>query len=185
MKPKIDLRAFAKWIILAVAIIMLSTWKIGAQTNVLPVLTTNYVMAVPYYREVNGQLYNTERSSLWKPFYGDILQIATNELIISTFTQEPIYQAVTVEGDDGIHIHPQLMSKNVVVGHKKVTGRKIILVHYSEDQGLATGQTIEFRAMRVGTKNYNGEVIEIWDYGMLHVAAVVTTNYPPQAKRKN
>jgi hypothetical protein len=153
-----------------------------AQTNSAPVVTTNWVTAVPYYREVNGQLYNIQRSILWQTLYGDILKVSTNEMVVSTFTTEPVYEAATTSREvdnymGGIAGYREVPTQ-VQTGDKKVYGAKIIVRNCPENLEPAVGETIQLRVMRVGTTNYDGDILELWDCGTPHVVMVVTTNYP-------
>ena len=53
--------------------------------------------------------------------------------------------------------------------------------------GSVTGLQ-DFQAMDIGTTNYNGEIMPLWDCGKeitSQTVTVITTNYPPQAKSKN
>jgi hypothetical protein len=52
-----------------------------------------------------------------------------------------------------------------MVDEKKAPGKKFILRNYPESLSLTVGQTIQFTAMRVGTSDYNGDTLELWDYG--------------------
>jgi hypothetical protein len=61
MKTTLNLRAFAKWSILEVAIIMVSGWQIKAQTNIAPIISTNQNTVTPEIREVNGQSYDVSK----------------------------------------------------------------------------------------------------------------------------
>jgi len=158
-----------------------------AQSNLSPVIATNWVTAVPYFREVNGQLYNTERSVLWTNFQGDILKVLTDEIVVSTFTMEPVYKTepvkIPIYNNLGVTTGYRLVRTQVQTGEKKVRGRKIVLSHYPANLAPAVGQTVSFRAMRVGTSIYKGDVLELWDYGTPHVMMVVSTNSgPPAAK---
>ncbi|HXR47413.1 MAG TPA: hypothetical protein VN784_08215 [Candidatus Limnocylindrales bacterium] len=166
-----------------IAVLIASTLglRAGAQTNSTPVVSTNFVTAVPWFREVNGQLYNIQRSVLWQTLYGDILKVSTNELVVSTFTMEPVYEAATTSREvdnymGGIGGYRQVPTQ-LQTGEKKVYGAKIIVLDCPENLNPAVAETIQLRVMRVGTTNYNGDVLELWDCGTPHVLKVVTTNY--------
>jgi hypothetical protein len=176
----------AKLLIGIALFVVMFGWRSDAQTDVAPTISTNWITAAENFREVNGQLYNTERSVLWTGFQGECLEVLTNAIAISTFTIEPIYQAATtteyVPTGEFSPDKPVLVATKVQVGEKKVPGRKIILHNYPANLYAAAGQTISFRAIKVGTSNYKGDTLELWDYGTPHVVMVVTTNYPPQLK---
>jgi hypothetical protein len=147
----------------------------GAQTSVVPGSDAGFIRAPDWLRDVNGQLYDINKDDSWKSMDGDILKVSTKGIIVSTFTMEPIYQAATVTE----RMHPErdylhasdarndehLVATKVQVGEKKVPGSKIILRNYPANLSPAIGQPISFRAMQVGTSDYNGDTLELWDYG--------------------
>ena len=156
--------------------------RVEAQTNVAPVVTTNLVTAVPYYREVNGKLYNTEWSTLWKDFQAEVLTTSTNGLLVQTFTLKPIYQASTtsIPTHDylGQIIGYRTVPTKVQVDTEKIPDLKFFVRNYPPDLVPTVGQEISFRAMQVGTIAEDGSTFQLWDYGTPHVVMVVTTNYP-------
>jgi hypothetical protein len=171
--------------IFLVAIAALTGWQVGAQTNEAPFVRTNWVTAAPFFREVNHQLYNTQRSILWKDLQGDILSVSPNWIVISTFTMKPIYQAATTSREvdnywGGIAGYRNVTTQ-VHVGDEKMPGQTILLKNYPDNLQAAVGQTIPFKALRTGTADYQGERLELWDYGTPHVVMVLATNPPPSA----
>lgn len=144
-----------------------------------PLVQTNFVEAAPNFRKVNGKLYNTSRSVLWQDYKGDILNVDTNGMLLSTFTEKPVYQAastsVPIIGPRKETLGYRQEVTKVQVDTKKVDGPKCFLRNYPN---ALPGQTITFRAMRAGTSSYSGSVIDVLDCGVPNVAAVVTTNRP-------
>jgi hypothetical protein len=67
--------------------------------------------------------------------------------------------------------------QRVVTGFNKIPGMKFVVQNY-ETTNAAVGETIWVKAIRVGTTDYNGQRLELWDHGKPHVVMVVTTNYP-------
>jgi hypothetical protein len=123
-------------------------------------------------RVVSGQIYNIYQSVLWKSMDGDVLKVLTNGLVLSTFTIEKKQQAVVVRRlkansymttDESKKYHD--VTEMVDVGEEKVPGRKIILRNYPTNLDPAVGQTISFWATKVGTIEYEGDTLELWDYG--------------------
>ena len=155
--------------------------RVEAQTNVAPIVTTNWVTAVPYYREVNGHLYNTELSTLWKDFQADVLAASTNGLLVQTFTTKPIYQAST----RSIPTHNYLgaitgyrtVPTTIQVDTQKIPDLKFFLRNCPPGLAPTVGQEISFRAMQVGTIEEDGGTFQLWDYGMPHIVMIVTTNF--------
>jgi hypothetical protein len=168
-----------KW--LTIVVVML-TLACDAQTNnkiaspqFKTILVTNEVKAVPTYREVDGQLYNTKRSILFKSLEGNCLEVATNGLLIALV--EPVWGRMDSlpswrDGDEYMGLNP---SQQVRVGEKE-TGKIIFLKHYFQTTNPAVTQDLSFNAMQTGTVNYNGHTFELWDCGEPHIAVVVKTN---------
>jgi hypothetical protein len=123
-----------KTLIPLIVIVALAGWQVKAQTNLASVILTNWLTAASSFREVNGQLYNTESSILWTNFQGECLKVLTNDLAISTFTMEPVYQAGTttrfVPGFPRLPGRHEIVPVKVLVAENKVPGRKIILRNY-------------------------------------------------------
>lgn len=137
-------------------------WNVGAQTDQAP---------SPYW-VVKGQVYDINKSSLWKRFDGTILKVLTNGLVVETFTVETKQQAVVVRRlkansymttDESKKYHD--VTEMVDVGTEKVLGRKIIIQNYPVKENPAVGKTISFLAMQTGTSEYNGDRFELWDLG--------------------
>jgi hypothetical protein len=174
-------------LILLAAIVALTGLQAAAQTNLAPVIRTNQITAAENFREVNGKLYNSDRSVLWTNFQADCLRVSTKELLLSTFTMNPVYDVVAttkivhrgIYDDIG---EPRLVPEQVKVGDQKVSGKKIILQNYPPELFPAVGQVLNFRAMRIGTSSSYGDTLELWDYGTPHVVMVLTTNFPNRFK---
>jgi hypothetical protein len=153
-----------------------------AQTNLAPTIRSNWIAAAGNFREVNGQLYNTERSVLWRSFNGKCLQVLTNGILIQTYTNEQTFETVTISRSV-----PDLMRggvrtvtspEKIPTDIKQVPEMKLILQNYPTNPKPTVFLSIPFRAFRVGTTDFNGEKLEVWDYGTPHFVMVVTTNYP-------
>ena len=124
-------------------------------------------------RVVNGQLYDLNdtdhRDASWKFLEGDVEKVFTNRIVISTFTWNTIYGASTrsiqTRNYLGHVVGSRTVPTQVQVGTEKAPGKKFILRNYPENLSPTVGQTIQFTAMRVGTSDYNGDTLELWDYG--------------------
>ena len=111
----------SKILIALVAIAAAFSWEAEAQREKAP----------SSYWVVNGQIYDIHKSSLWGKIAGNIVKILPNGIVVETFTIEPVYQAVSTTGDDGIHIRPQIIAKQVH-RREKSSGQKD---NYSELPG--------------------------------------------------
>jgi hypothetical protein len=137
MKPKLITLGF-----------LFGAMVLSAQTNFVLVFKTNYLTAVPWYREVDGQLYNT-RYSL--KFQRVIASVESN--------------------DDGSLIVGWNTNGAAATNFEK----EILLLNYPTN-GVTNGEKLNFRALPVDMTNLNGNEIEIWDYGKPHVVETVTSN---------
>lgn len=152
-----------------------------AQTDkVEKIVTTNIVTSADWFRNVDGKLYNTQKSALWTNIQVNVLQATTNGLLIQTFTTEPIHEASTrtiaTRNYLGHITSQRVVPTTVEVGSKKVPLQTILLRNYPTNLVGSVGKTMSIRAMRVGTTDHKGEVVELWDYGTPHRVVVVSTN---------
>jgi hypothetical protein len=148
-----------KTVIILMTIATTLGWQAGAQL----------IEAPANLRDVDGALYYIDQDALWENLQGDVLNVSTNAMALSTFTMEPIYEATTKTGyvptGEFSPDREVLVPTKVEVGKKQVPGKKIVLRNYPKELYPAVGQSITFRAMRVGTAIYNGDTLELWDYG--------------------
>jgi len=177
-----------------VAISLISGWQINAQTNTVPVtnsmtiITTNVWKTMPWYREVNGQFYDPSHSDLWKHLKGlvEVKEILPHAVILQWCEERKI-----------------LDEQGRVKAVNRIYGKKFMMRNFSlqlvtagpdgwEANGsMPVGDVTElqdYQAMEIGTTNYNGEVMPLWDCGKEITSQTVTaiiTNYPQQAKNKN
>lgn len=191
---------FPKGVALTVLIAAASVCKIGAQTNVLPatnlvpILTTNFVEVKPWYREVNGQVYDPEHSSRWMTVGGRVTEVLSNAIIVQLVSELPTdYRKVGTVYGRGWHA-----PEYVPFGEKDVPGATIMLLNHANNSAIVrnsegvevpamqVGYRVAPAAMFVGTTNYNGKVLPLWDCGCeppSGVLTVVSTNNLPRPKR--
>jgi hypothetical protein len=131
------------------------------------------------FREVNGQLYNSSFSKLWKIQTGKILEVQTNGVVLQTFTNHNVYQNVFVEGRGGTpgsygstsdHYEKRLMSSDLV------PEKRIFINNYHIG---AVDQEISVPAMKTGTIQIGGTMFEEWDCGTSYITPPPT---PEQIK---
>jgi len=123
------------------------------------------------FRTVDKKTYST-LDSKWETFQGDCVKVMPEEIIISTFSFKPKQQAVVVRRlkansymttDESKKYHE--VTEMVNVGKEKVEGPKIILRNYPALLFPAVGKEIVFKAIRVGTADFSGDLLEVCDYG--------------------
>ena len=106
-------------------------WHASAQTDQAP---------SPYW-VVNGQIYDTYKSSLWRRMDGDIVKVLTNGIVVETFTVETKQQAVVeqhaTQGAFGFTGRYHSETKLVDVGEEKVPGKKIMILNYPDQENPA------------------------------------------------
>ncbi len=150
-------------------------------TNAVPVITTNVWTRMPWYREVDGRVYDPQRSALWKELNGlaEIKKILPDAVVWQWCQDRQMFN------DQG-----SLMSVS------RIYGKKFVIRHYSleivqagpsgwEPAGTEkVGNVVNLQGLKmmyVGTKNYSGEVLPVWDCGesvKSLTVTVVATNYP-------
>ena len=150
---------------------------ISGETNYI--VQTNWVTAVPWYREVDGQLYNTKYSARFQPFSGEVEEVLGNAIVIQEVSQRPIYGAVE---SDSLSSGGNFLGSSggggvrPLMGYETVYGDKIFITNFPAALQPTTDAKETGRAMLKGTIQFNGEVLPLWDYGTPHIVRVVTTN---------
>ena len=67
---------------------LLFSFKVEAQT----VMVTNLVTAAPSFREVDGKLYNNQKSVLWEQKKSKVVQVEADHLIVDTYQEQVLYE---------------------------------------------------------------------------------------------
>lgn len=73
-------------------VVSLAAISSPAQTNFTIVTRTNILQAAPNFREVNGQLYNIDRSLLWQYQRGNIIAQDTSGVLLQRVIITPQYE---------------------------------------------------------------------------------------------
>lgn len=133
-----------------------------------------YVPTARDFRVVTGQLYNIERSKLWKDCAGECVMVLTNGVII----QEYKIHRITAPGgsvsyNQSVGAYAPIIPRRVI-SEERILGQKFFLRNYPKDLMPTTGKDIKALGMRVGTFQYGLDTLECWDYG--------TPNTPPKPK---
>ena len=138
-----------------------------------PVLITNTVTALPSFRIVNGQLYNTDLSTKFATLEGQCVAVLSNGVIIQQFLvkQTVAYPTNAAELAVALANRPVQLVKEEVV-----PGKKFFIRNFPDEPLAVVGSSIIARAMRDGIFTYESEIMELWDYGTPNKVLVVTTN---------
>ncbi len=115
---------------------------------------TNWVIATPQFREVDGQLYNTEKSVKFQFFEGKIEKVLTNSVVL-----QKEWTSYDLDGSPRWHV-----------------GDRIFITNFPARLDPTTGSIKSGKAIRIGTINFEGDTLQLWDYGIQHRVMVVTTN---------
>lgn len=150
---------------------------------------TNWVMAAPSFREVNGKLYNVDRSTNWTSIHGEIEAFATNGAIVKTWDEKIIYQ--TFRYSDSLSGSGNFLgagsgpsSYSVPIATNRVNQKNLFVADFPIDQTKSViGERVDLRALRIGLTNCNLGMLELWEYGKPHIVAVVKTNEVSQAAK--
>jgi hypothetical protein len=148
-----------------------------AQTNFTIVTRTNIVQAAPNFREVNGQLYNLSFSQLWTVQTGKILAVQPEGIVLQTYTNEPIYEQVyhpaTANQAVGAYSDGPVGWQKRKVGDNKIELKRVFIRHYRIG---AVDQEISIPAMKTGTVQIGGNVLEAWDIGLPHFVTNIVSS---------
>lgn len=173
------------WMLAAIPVLAADHSDVSIQAGV----TTNYVTAHRSFRRVDGQLYNVEKSLLWRDIRGRCAKVLTNGTVVRTFVERSETTQAPVS-DAGRSISNLLGGRSSMATVRtrrwEEEGPEIFLVNY-ESSGLTPGKAIRAKAIKVGTFTYEGEVMEQWDCGIPNVVPVLVTNLParqPKPDRK-
>lgn len=146
--------------------------------NATAQINTNLVESVPWFRDVDGKLYNTRLSVLWLTVEGRVEQVLTNGVILQTFKTNKTYAYVFVPGNGGpAGAYGSTGSRNVrkPVSSDEVPDRVLFIQH--PQTNYVDGERISIKAMKTGSIKIEDETIETWDCGTVHRGAP-TTNKP-------
>jgi hypothetical protein len=147
----------------------------SAQTNFTIVTRTNIIRAAPNFREVNGQLYNSSFSKLWQIQTGKILEVQANGVVLQTFITNNVYENLFVagQGTPGTYSGTSDHYEKRLVSSDLVPEKRIFLNHYRIG---AVDQKISIPAMKTGTIQIDGNVLEAWDIGLPHFVTKVVSS---------
>lgn len=151
------------------------------------VLTTNLVFAHSDFREVNGQLYNIQRSQLWQQLNLQFLNDKDGLVIARKITYQPTYVEIYHPGQSssgpvsygnfigGSSGRPAWTEKRKT-GEEKVSGATIALRN-CRIKDLTTDSEFGSMAMQVGVYTNGNRKLELWDSGLPHIAPMIITNW--------
>jgi hypothetical protein len=159
-------------------VLAMCLFSVKAQTNEYKfVVVTNWYRGAANLRVVGDELYNIRNNPSWVNFQGDFVGMAGSNAVISTFTMKPVYQATTTSratynymgGISGYRDVPT----TVQVGTEKQAGQTIIVKNFNITDNSSG---FYFEAINVGTTEYHGQTMELWDMGKPYIYQVVITN---------
>jgi hypothetical protein len=131
---------------------------------------TNYVVAHPDFREVDGKLYNRARSKLWKHITGTVQIETQGGLFMVGITDSAFNDAVQYKGDRN-SIEFRLVQAWLLSGPKDMNGTTPFFLKNYPGHPL-TGDKIDCLALPVGRTNINSETLAVYDFGKPHIVAV-------------
>ena len=161
-----------------------------AQTNAagppqVPVVVTHSDATHDAFREVDGRLYSTGRSALWRDLLGEMMECRSNVLVVRTFALKNIYgpvppATVPPNGSSTFTQVPEFAPVRPVIGQKKKYGEVIAIRNFPDAANLTRTQDISCRAMIVGTYSWHDSLIELYDRGLPHAVPEASTKPPLQ-----
>jgi hypothetical protein len=123
------------------------------------------------YRVFGGKIYNLKFNSVGlESISADVQHIYTNCLQLHWKQTRGIFERHSYGGlATGNFLGGGVVSHQV--GTETVFDKQIIVLNYPVTN-VAEGQKLNFSAMQLGTTNFNGDTLELWDCGII-------TNTPP------
>jgi hypothetical protein len=85
----------------------------AAETNVVSVVVTNRVRAVEWYRDVDGKLYNTQKSQVWHLISGKVATAENGGLIVELQDQNIFLKNYSAKIADGKPVNVRAMEAGV------------------------------------------------------------------------
>jgi hypothetical protein len=144
--------------------------------------TTNRIEAHSDFKEVDGKLYNIQKSKLWAPVEGARIENRSpTEILAREFKVVKHGHYVGGSSDRTSRIGGGFSDLGTYVLDWEQTnwGKYFILKNF------AGGDPIRVRALSVGTVSYENQTIPVFDCGVPHVVSVVRTNSIPERKSKS
>lgn len=143
-------------------------------TNVV-ITVTNYFRASDDFRKVNGQLYNIQKSVLWKNVKGEFFAKERGMVILATFTEKTrSYRTGNLNASQRAGAY-SAGGSGIVREKYRDYGKRIALTNFSEYATAAEGMNVSDIAMQIGTVDYAGTSLELYDCGMPYIVAVPAT----------
>jgi hypothetical protein len=127
-------------------------------------MQANYTPTTASFRVVTGQLFNIERSVLWKPIAGDCVTVLTNGIVVQEMTIHRTYAPGAVSYNQSIGAYGSAPTRRVV-SEERVPGKRFFVANYPASLMPAAGKEIKGSAMLVGTIQIGSDTLEMWDYG--------------------
>lgn len=143
---------------------------------------TNYLESSDY-RELDGVTYNIQKSDLWVEKSGKCDGVKSNGIILQIFIEERVYAinrpAVPPSYYERANIgifapSASVSSPRTVIGTNRTPDRRIFVLNPPEH--CAVGQNITVVAMKTGTIDIDGEMLEKWDRGRPGKMKIVSAN---------
>jgi hypothetical protein len=126
---------------------------------------TNWITAAPNFREVDGKLYNVEKSKLFHEFHGKCEGVSSNSIAVTPIQDKSVTPVTAAN-------NPAFVT--FLEGKGFWDGQTIIVRNYPTNNLPAKGVDVGGYAMKVGTIELKSGVYELWDYGTPHRVAQVT-----------
>src|SRR5690242_15333933 len=101
----------------------------SAQTNFF--ITTNWITAASHFREVQGRLYNINKSILWHDFDDcECVTVLTNGVLVEEVSYKRSYEAIHPTGTGIGDQSPPVPQSRRLIFEERVAGRRFVLTNY-------------------------------------------------------
>ena len=132
---------------------------------------SSYAQSGSELRMVDGQLYNTQQSVLFKTIEAEVKAVYANGVLFNWTQKKPVYgkapssDSLVSEGNflGGVPVQHE----RPIISYETISSKDILVLNFQSS--AATGENLHIRAMQVGTTNFVGKTIELWDCGKPYV----------------
>ena len=132
---------------------------------------SSYAQSGSELRVVDGKLYNSQQSILFKTIEAEVKAVYPNSVLFNWTQKKPIYgkapssDSLVSEGNflGGFPVQHE----RPIIGYETISSKDILVLNFQSN--AAEGENLRIRAMQVGTTNFDGKMIELWDCGKPYV----------------
>jgi hypothetical protein len=149
---------------------------------------TNYTVAHPDFREVDGKVYNRAKSILWRDITARYVKTETNGTVVlrlfevqNTYAPPERLNRRDLARSGLFNSAPTpIPIPRRVVSSKEIPGKHVIVRNFQCAGKPVPGDKVSIRALPVGEADWGGDTVGVYDCGKPHIVPVAE---PARAKK--